>query len=379
MFASRFFLPLVTLLAFGCASSPAVNYSSVSPVVPGPGQVLGVDQALIIVDSSSSLGANGWTSAQKGATTFVDGMPNGSYGAGSMVFGGSERAGTSISSFNRAGLRSSISGVSHMGNNTPLDGVLSEAYGAIQNKPGDLAIVLFSDGVPTEGGIAQPSYRTIEAGQRLVRSRAERVCIHTVQVGDSASGASLLRKLAALSNCGSSRKASDLASSAAVKGFEETVFFVAGNAPKPAPRAAAPGDADQDGVIDAKDRCPKTPRGLTVDSTGCWVLRDLRFANDSAVIRPVYEPELNNAVQVLRENPAMRIRVLGHTDSNGPEAYNQALSERRANSVRDYLVGGGIAAGRIEAVGKGESNPIASNATPEGRAENRRINFEVLD
>ncbi len=69
----------------------------------------------------------------------------------------------------------------------------------------------------------------------------------------------------------------------------------------------------------------------------------------------------------------MRVRVEGHTDSIGTDAYNQALSERRANSVRDYMVGRGIAVGRLNSVGRGETRPVASNSTADGRAQNRRV------
>lgn len=379
MLVRRSALALLTVFAVGCASSSGpLSFASGSPVVPARGEKLGIDQLLVVVDSSSSMGASGFSTAKGAAASFVDSMPDGSYGAGSVVFGGSQRGGIPISSFSRASLRDSVANATHYGNSTPLPDVLDELYAAIKGHPGDVAVVLFSDGVPTEGGIARPSYRSMEAGKRLVRSRVDRVCIHTVQIGDSASGAALLSRLAGLSDCGSSRAASAITSSASLSSFEKTVFFVAGARPKPRPRPAAPGDADRDGVVDSRDACPKTPRGASVNSRGCWVLKDLEFANDSAVIRPMYEGGLAVVVRVLRENPGLRIRVEGHTDSNGPEVYNQALSERRAHSVRDHLVGAGIAAERVDAVGRGEAEPIADNSTAAGRAQNRRIKLRVL-
>ena len=79
-------------------------------------------------------------------------------------------------------------------------------------------------------------------------------------------------------------------------------------------------------------------------------------------------------IQILNEYPNARFTVEGHTDSNGSHDYNQSLSERRAQSVKNYLVSKGVSSSRLSAVGKGESYPTASNDTREGRAENRRVN-----
>jgi OOP family OmpA-OmpF porin len=76
--------------------------------------------------------------------------------------------------------------------------------------------------------------------------------------------------------------------------------------------------------------------------------------------------------------PGHRVSVDGHTDATGPEAYNQGLSERRARAVRDYLVSKGVPGARLQAVGYGEANPIASNATREGRALNRRVELRMM-
>jgi OmpA-OmpF porin, OOP family len=107
------------------------------------------------------------------------------------------------------------------------------------------------------------------------------------------------------------------------------------------------------------------------------VLRGINFDFDKAVIKPEAEPVLDAAVDVLKENPDVKVRVGGHTDSVGTDAYNQGLSERRAKSVRDYLVAHGIDASRLTAVGFGESQPVADNKTKDGRAQNRRVTLDV--
>lgn len=128
-------------------------------------------------------------------------------------------------------------------------------------------------------------------------------------------------------------------------------------------------------MIDANDRCPNTPAGDRVDSSGCslTVRLEVLFDNDSATINAGSRPELDRTIAFLRDNPSINGVIEGHTDSVGAEAYNQQLSQRRADAVLKYLVDGGIAANRLRAEGFGETQPVADNATADGRAQNRRV------
>jgi outer membrane protein OmpA-like peptidoglycan-associated protein len=108
------------------------------------------------------------------------------------------------------------------------------------------------------------------------------------------------------------------------------------------------------------------------------VLRGVQFDFDRANVRPEAEVILDEAARVLKENRDVRVEIAGHTDSIGPEAYNQGLSQSRAKSVRDYLVQGGIDSSRLSWIGYGESQPVADNARDEGRAQNRRVELNVL-
>ncbi len=114
-------------------------------------------------------------------------------------------------------------------------------------------------------------------------------------------------------------------------------------------------------------------------STGeILTLKNIFFETASAEILPPSEPELTKVLELMRKNPNMRVRVNGHTDNVGSEADNLKLSQNRANSVKQYLVGEGIDASRITTIGFGESKPIDSNATETGRANNRRTEIEIL-
>lgn len=108
------------------------------------------------------------------------------------------------------------------------------------------------------------------------------------------------------------------------------------------------------------------------------ILRGVNFDFDKSNIRPDARPILDAAVDVLNQEPDIDVSVQGYTDSIGTEAYNQKLSQRRADSVKQYLVAGGISAARLTAIGYGESNPVATNETEDGRAQNRRVELRVL-
>jgi OmpA-OmpF porin, OOP family len=106
---------------------------------------------------------------------------------------------------------------------------------------------------------------------------------------------------------------------------------------------------------------------------------EVTFAFDSDELRPAAFPVLDGVVRTLRDNPELRVRIEGHTDSVGSAEYNQGLSQRRAESVRAYLAGQGIAGNRMMAVGYGEERPVATNETDEGRAQNRRVEIVNWD
>ena len=107
------------------------------------------------------------------------------------------------------------------------------------------------------------------------------------------------------------------------------------------------------------------------------ILDDVLFDFDKSNIKPEAGAILDRLVAFMNENTDKKVNLSGHTDNVGTEAYNQRLSERRANSVKDYIAKKGVDASRISAQGFGESKPIADNKTREGRAKNRRVEIKV--
>jgi OOP family OmpA-OmpF porin len=121
---------------------------------------------------------------------------------------------------------------------------------------------------------------------------------------------------------------------------------------------------------------------VKVDAKGCAieqtvVLQNVNFELNSAVLTGQATHVLDGVAGSLKGQPNMDVEIDGHTDSTGTTSYNQILSQQRAESVRQYLIGAGIDGGRMTTQGFGETQPVASNKTDAGRAQNRRVEFKI--
>jgi OOP family OmpA-OmpF porin len=174
--------------------------------------------------------------------------------------------------------------------------------------------------------------------------------------------------------------------------------FLAGDDACPDEAGVAPDgcpdrDADRDGVLVPADACPDEPEEFNGfdDGDGCpdevpdaiqqfsGRLEGVHFELSRSTLTKASLPVLDEAVKVLLQFPSVRIEVSGHTDNSGGRDTNMRLSQARAEAVQKYLVEHGVDAGRIVTRGAGPDEPIDSNATREGRASNRRIEFRVLE
>ncbi len=167
---------------------------------------------------------------------------------------------------------------------------------------------------------------------------------------------------------------------------------------------ALDGDDDSDGVHDRRDVCADTPANTPVNNSGCPLPQypaaqpappepapapaknetivlsdagDVLFAFDSAELSESARASLSEISKRLTGADLVSVQVAGHTDSKGTDAYNQGLSERRAQSVADFLTAQGIPAQKLSIVGYGESQPVADNGSDEGRSQNRRVELHV--
>jgi outer membrane protein OmpA-like peptidoglycan-associated protein len=151
--------------------------------------------------------------------------------------------------------------------------------------------------------------------------------------------------------------------------------------PPAAPKG--PADDDKDGVANTSDLCPDTVAGSKVDMLGCSdtariVLRGVNFKTDSDELTGESLAILDRVSKTLAANPQIQVVVAGHTDSDGDDAYNKDLSQRRAQTVVNYLVSQKVDPNNLIAKGYGEEQPVAGNDTAEGKAQNRRVELNRL-
>jgi OOP family OmpA-OmpF porin len=350
---------LIAVLALGCSARqlPAESPLSVSPLQFQTGEVRQPDQVIVITDASGTMYEHATFPRAKALTqTFIAAMPEanapaarpGGYSAGLISFGGDERIGAGLAPFNRASLASTaatyrvLGELGGYGGRTPYGSVLAEARAQLAGKSSQSALVIFSDGIPDSED------RAMTAAKALIAAYNGGVCIHTVQTGDDPAGAAFLGRLSKLTSCGSTRTAASIHDSGAFMQFTRKVFAGKGAAP---PRI---------------DAC-----------SGVIRLRGVDFEFDSADLKGASSVVLDVAVDSLKGCPRVPVRVEGHTDSIGNADYNQRLGLRRAQAVRQYFSDRGVSSSRISAESFGESKPIATNDTDEGRALNRRVELHT--
>jgi len=356
----------------GCATLPYIEPMDVGEVGPRPGERIAVEELVVLVDVTGSMGTEDKYSAEKALVeAFVQAIPAGEYHAAIHTYAGDptkDWVWHRLRDFNREKLEASAAEIDYLGGHTHLDialeGLRNDMDGILSIATGHRsrgALVLFSDGL-AERGVS------LEACERLVGNYFGDLCVYTVQIGDDDSGRDLLEDLSSLGDCGATWTAEEISSPGGMEHMVREIFFEIGEL-----------DSDGDGVLDSEDECPDTPRGARVDDRGCWVLDDVLFEFDKYDIRSEYEYLLDEVAEVLAENPDVRVRIDGHTDSVASEVYNQGLSENRAQAVKDALVNRDIAAERLETRGFGETRPVRSNDTAADRAFNRRVELTVID
>jgi outer membrane protein OmpA-like peptidoglycan-associated protein len=321
----------------GCALPPLAEEAAmnVGPISVSRGEQRVVDNVVIVTDGSGTTyvdqtfpKAKSLSQAVAAALPEPDAPASSKvYNAGNIGFGGSERAGTDLAAFDRGALRAGVDSTRVMGQpgggggTTPIHRVLGEIGEQLQGKTGKAAVVLVSD------GDVSCQRLSFDAARTVAESHSSEVCI----------------------------RASDVATPAALSDFVHDVMIGGQAAAAPRPTRAPAGPSACEGMV----------------------LEGVSFATNSADLVGRSAAVLDAVVGQLATCPNARLTVEGHTDARGSAEYNQALSERRANSVRDYLIGAGIDGSRLKAVGIGEARPIASGETAEAYRRNRRVELRA--
>ena len=375
------------------------------------------DHLYFILDASSSMneaynGQNKFETARSVIGNFNKTMPGVKTKVALRSFGHDSKVSNKLSAlmaesepYSPEALKAGLGKVSKAGGTSPLERALEGAGKDFEGVNAPIALVIVSDG-------KDMGKTTLTAANALKAAHGSRLCIYTVLVGDDDGGKNLLSRIAGVTGCGKAVTADSLSSGAAMNGFVKEVLLSGQmdsdgdgvidskdkcpNTPRgvKVDMSGCPLDSDKDGVPDYKDQCPGTPRGVKVDDKGCplpvptksaevteagtWIYKDIQFEVNKADLRKSSIPVLNEIVDALKAQPDLNIEIQGHTDSTGAHDYNVGLSQRRAKSVKAYLVYKGIDSGRMTTKGYGPDRPIASNTTKEGRARNRRVEVKPI-
>lgn len=240
---------------------------------------------------------------------------------------------------------------------TPMARGFNNLDNVLNSWNGKFAVLFVSDGLSNSG--RNPAVAVSDMAQKY----GDRFCLHIISVADTPEGIATLKRLAALTPCGIYVDASDLADQAVLEQFAQDVFYT----------------QEEELIVEVVEEVEEVVIPAPVPVQEKIVFRNFNFGFDKYKITDEMIPALTEAAALLEDYPNLKVLVGGHTDSTGPEAYNQGLSERRAKSVADWLAENGIPEERLVVKGYGESNPKYDNNTKEGRKLNRRVEIDVQD
>jgi OOP family OmpA-OmpF porin len=266
------------------------------------------------------------------------------FGSCNIFNGEDTRVAYGPATYRSADFAKGLSTLDCAGGLTPMSKGIDVGGETVKASSGKVAMILVSDFWNIDSGAVQA------AVDKLKTDYGDRLCIHTIKVGDSQQGGDLTAALAGVNSCGSSVDAASLASSDAMTKYVTDVLL------QPAPVGAA----------------AVTYEKNTVSAAAL-------FDFNQAVLKPQGKTALHALDQSIKARGAkvVDVRVVGHTDNVGTEKYNMALSIRRAEAVRAYMISDGVAPSIIRVSGEGATDPVASNASDQGRAQNRRVDIYV--
>ncbi|MDH3991500.1 MAG: OmpA family protein [Gammaproteobacteria bacterium] len=348
-------LALCTVLSLGlitaCSSTPYTPAATQTQAIDLDAYAPKVDSFVVLLDVSSSMKDDYQDRpkmhiAQDLVASFNSTVPPVKFDAGLVTFGkgtgrciGQGTASTDYGMTNHqaADFASALGSIACAGGTTPMSDGVDATTTALAGQSGDIAVVIVSDFQWLDANAVRASVAQLKA------QHGDKVCIHTVKVGDNTSGDALISEITNVAGCDSATTAEDLASAGSMANYVTATLLA-----------------------------PLVYEKHSVSATAL-------FDFDKAVLKDQGKAELQNLADAINSKGVsiIDIDVIGHTDSMGAEDYNQALSERRAMAVKDYVVSKGVDASIIDVSGKGESEPAASNDTEEGRALNRRVEIHV--
>ncbi len=276
------------------------------------------------------------------------------FGTGSCLSNQKSAMTYGMTEYVKDGLFKGVEQVTCAGGNTPLAYTINNAKEILGPTKGKIACIIISDGLETNMDPAPE-----KAVEDLKSEFGDRLCLYTVLIGDDIGGKALLEQIATTNKCGFSIAADSITSKSDMADFVEKIFL-----DKACPKIVA--------------SAPVPPPVKTVPERRLETLENILFNTDKWNIKQTEITKLKKAVNILKNNPVLKIEIDGHTDSRASESYNQTLSEKRSDSVSHYLVRKGISADRIYTSGHGELSPAVPNDSLSNMRLNRRVEFKLI-
>lgn len=336
--------------------------SLVLPLVSSAEMVKNVDNFIVFLDRSGSMIEGGTKAGQQKIDQAIDAItrldqavPELGYTSAVALFAPFKTV-SNPATYKTGSLGSAVADVtlpfSHL---TTMGDALADIDPVIAKLSGKTALILFTDGESNDGIDA------VAEARALYGKYGSNLCIHVVSNSNTPLGQQTIDAIRALSSCSVIADAKSLETDAAMAQFAKDVLYdvkqlvpVAKPAPTPAP----------------------APKPAPVQVAKEVITFNLLFGFDKSAITDEMVPVLEQAKVILEEDRDTDFIISGHTDSTGPETYNQGLSERRAASVKNWLVSNGISSSRLKTVGYGEIRSKYDNGTREGRKLNRRVELQ---
>ena len=375
MLTTCFFLIISTLLISCTCKRPVPLFESSSDLNSKweAGQyVQKVDNFLILLDASSSMdscyqGQQKLHIAKDLVNSMNRTMPDmklvgglSAFGTGSCLSNQKSVLTYGMTEYVKDGLFKGVEQVTCAGGNTPLAYSINNAKEILSPTQGKIACIIISDG---QAANMDPAPE--KAVEDLTSEFGDRLCLYTVLIGDDIGGKALLEQIATINKCGFSITADSITSKNDMADFVEKIFL-----DKACPKIVAKAPAAPPPAL--------APPVKTVPEKRLETLENIFFNTDKSNIKQTEITKLINVVNILKNNPALKIELDGHTDNRATETYNQTLSEKRVDSVSYYLVRKGISADRIYTSGHGELMPAAPNNSLGNMKLNRRVEIKLI-
>ena len=370
-----FFLTISTLLISCTCNRPVPLFESSSDLNSKweAGQyVQKVDNFLILFDASSSMdfcyhGQQKLHIARDFVNSMNRTMPDmklmgglSAFGTGACLSNQKSALTYGMTEYVKDGLFKGVERVTCAGGNTPLAYSINNAKEILGPTQGKISCIIISDG--QEANMDPAPEKAVED---LKSEFGDRLCLYTVLIGDDIGGKALLEQIATINKCGFSIAADSITSKNDMADFVEKIFL-----DKACPKIVAKAPAAPPPAL--------APPVKTVPEKRLETLENIFFNTDKSNIKQTEITKLINVVNILKNNPALKIELDGHTDNRATETYNQTLSEKRVDSVSHYLIQKGISADRIYTSGHGELRPAVPNDSLSNMKLNRRVEAKLI-